>query len=380
MRFGWTDEQMQLMDMLRRFVGERHDFERRRARLESGDGRKIWSELAELGVLALPFPEECGGIGGTMLDLVIVCEAFGRGLVVEPFIASVVLAGGILRRLPASSDASGEIEAIAAGGRRLALANLEAAGRYNPAWCECRATGDGTGWKIEGRKSMILGGDEADRFVVLARVHGSTDDTAGLGLFMVDANAPDISVRTVRNIDGSGAAELEMRGVHVPLEARLDNGDDAFTLLRAGLDDATIAACAQMCGAVAALNAKTLEYLQERKAFGQSLAQFQAIQHRLVDMKVAEEQCAAITLKAAQSLAEGRASAAHTVAAAKHLVSEEAREVAKHAVQLHGAIGVTDELDISHYFRRIVVLASALGDADYHLARYAARPIEQEAA
>jgi alkylation response protein AidB-like acyl-CoA dehydrogenase len=374
MRFGWNEEQSQFADMLGKFIDNQHDFDRRRERLASGDGSAIWQELAELGVMAVPFSPEHGGIGGNLLDCVLVAEALGSGLVIEPWVATVLLGGGLIRRSARASDFGTVIAAVAAGDVRLSLAWTEPGSRHNPFWCEATAVADAQGWRLEGSKSMVFGGDEADQIIVLARTDGEVGDGDGLGLFLVDANAPGLSRRPVRNIDGSGAAELVLQAVSVPATARLDDGSDAPALLLAALDDATVSVCAEMCGALVALNRKTLDYLQQRKAFGQEIAKFQVVQHRLVDMRVAQEQCVAITLKAAQALAEAKPGARRWVHAAKHLVSEEAREIAKHAVQLHGAIGVSDELDISHYFRRIIVLAGALGDADHHLGRFQCAP------
>lgn len=379
MRFGWSDEQLQLTDMLHRFVADEHDFDHRRRRLRTADGSRTWSQLAELGLMALPFPEEMGGLSGSMLDIALVLEGLGRGLVIEPYVPTVILAGGVLRRVALTEQIGDVIANIADGKLRAAFAHGEAEGRYCRSYCATRAKEYGDAWRIDGQKSMVFGADEADLLIVLARSGGNVCDESGLNLFIIDRNAPGLSFRPVRNIDGSGAAEVVLDGVSVPAAARIDNGANTFTILNAVLDDACVAACAEMCGGATMLNTKTLAYLQERKAFGQELAGFQVLQHRLVDMKVAQEQCSAITLKAAQAIAEGHSAAAHTVAAAKHLVSEEARMIAKEAVQLHGAIGVTDELDISHYFRRIAVLANAFGDADHHLGRYAARQHPREA-
>ena len=380
MRFGWTDEQKQLRDMLQRFATERHDFDRRRERLASNDGAAIWAELAELGLMALPLPEEAGGIAGSMLDLVIVAEALGRGLLVEPYAPTIVLGAGILTRANLGDRREAMIEAVAAGERKLAFAYGEPRMRYAPERCTLATSRDGADWILNGKKAMVLGGDQADILIVLAREAGEPGDEDGLALFLVDADAIGLSTRRFNCIDGTGAAELLLENVRVASTDRIDDGSNALRLTRSVLNDAAVFACAEMCGAAASLNEKTLAYLQQRKAFGQEIVMFQSVQHRLVDMKVSEEQCVAITLKAAQALAEGHSGAAQSVAAAKHLVSEEAREIAKHAVQLHGAIGVTDELDISHYFRRIAVLAGAYGDVDHHLDRFTAMMTSKVAA
>jgi len=372
MRFEWSDEQRQLQEMVRRLVAERHDFEARRRRIRDGDGGAMWSALAELGLLGLPFAETDGGIAGSMLDMALVMEAFGRGLVVEPYLSTVVLAGGILRRLPASARRDEWIARIIAGELRVALAHAESAGRYNPVWCETTARKVDGGFRIDGAKAMVAGGERADLLLVLARSDGAAGDEAGLDLFAVPRGAPGLHARPVRNIDGTGAAELAFADLRVAATDRLGPDGQAAAILRPALAEATVAACAQAVGAMAAVNEKTLRYALERKAFGQEIARFQAVQHKLVDMRVSEEQASAIMLKAAQALALGRADAPATVAAAKYLVNEEGRAIARQAVQLHGAIGITDELDISHYFRSIFAISLQLGDSNEQLSQYIA--------
>lgn len=370
MRFGWSDDQRQLQDMVRRFVAERHDFEVRKARIAANDGGAIWQAISELGLTALPFPEADGGLNGGALDMALVMEAFGRGLVVEPFVPTVLLAGGLLRRAPRTYRITALLAGIIEGRHKLAFAWSEAASRYNPQRVACRAARAADGWVLDGTKTMIPGGDEAEFFVVLARTDGNAGDADGLALFLLPADAPGLSRRPIRNVDGTGAAEITLSGVALASGDRIDSEGDASAMVETVLADATIASCAELIGAMAALNEKTLTYVRERKAFGQPVIQFQALQHRLVDMHISQEQATAITLKAAESLDKGRPDAWRTISAAKHLVSEEARTVAKLAVQMHGAIGTTDEFDVSHYFRRIYALATQFGDADYHMRRY----------
>jgi alkylation response protein AidB-like acyl-CoA dehydrogenase len=370
MRFGWSDNQRQLQDMVRRFVAERHDFDTRKARIAAGDGSAIWDALGELGLMALPFAEEDGGLNGGMLDMVLVMEAFGRGLIVEPYVPTVLLAGGLLRRASRTDRISALLASIAEGRHRLAFAWSEAASRYNAHWVECRTTRTATGWVLDGAKAMVPGGDEAQSFIILARTDGDAGDRDGLALFLIAGDAPGLSLRPIRNVDGTSAAEITLSAVACASEDRIDRDGEALSMVETVLADAAVASCAEMIGAITALNEKTAAYVRERKAFGQPIIQFQAIQHRLVDMLVSQEQAIAITLKAAESLDKDRPDALRTVSAAKHLVSEEARAVAKASVQMHGAIGTTDESDVSHYFRRIYALATQYGDADHHMRRY----------
>lgn len=370
MRFGWDEQQEMLRSTVQRFVGDRHDFETRRRRLAGGSPPETWGEMAELGLLAVPFAEEVGGIGGGPLELAIVFEEFGRGLVLEPYLSSIVLAGGIIRYLADDDQKSWLLGGLIAGERRLAFAYAEPNARYNLAAVQTRAMRSGAEFIMSGTKSVVFGAPHADSCFVVVRTGGDANERSGLSILLVPLDAPGLERRPYICVDGTPAAELVFNDVRVPEAALFGPLGEAFSTIERVVDEATVAVCAEAVGAMQALNEKCLEFAKTRHAFGQPIANFQAIQHRLVDMRLATEEAGAITLKAASELAADADGARRSVAACKTLVGEEAAFVGKNAVQLHGAIGMTDELDIGHYFRKLTAIQSIFGSADYQMRRY----------
>jgi alkylation response protein AidB-like acyl-CoA dehydrogenase len=370
MRFAWDEQQQMLQDTVRRFVADKNGFEARRARIERGSPPELWQELAELGLLAVPFAEADGGFGGSSLDVAIVMEAFGRGLMLEPYVSSILLAGGILRHAGSPEQRERWIGPLVGGETRLAFGFAEPQSRYNLANVTTTATRNGDGYTISGTKSVVLGASHADHCFVTVRTSGEPRDPAGISVLLVPLDALGVTLRPYLCMDGMPAAELTLSDVRVGADALFGPEGEGRALAARVIDEAAVALCAEAVGAMAALNEKCLDYAQTRKAFGQAIAGFQAIQHRLVDMRLAGELASAITIKAAQALASEAPDTERAVAACKALVSEESMFVAKNAVQLHGAVGITEELDIGHYFRRITAIHSTFGNGDYHLQRY----------
>ena len=373
MDFNYNEEQLALQDTLRRFIAREYGFEQRRALARSDEGfsRAHWRQLADLGLLALPFPEEFGGIsaeGGTAVDNMLIMEMFGRGLVLEPYLASVILAGGLIRDAGSLQQKQALLPALAGGELMLALAHYEPGGRYETRHVACTATAEAAGYFLNGAKAVVLNGGSADRFIVSARTRGSARDADGISLFLVERNAPGLSVRRYATQDGARAAEIKLAAVPVAQAALIGAKDQALPVIERALDYASAALCAEAVGAMAALNEVTLDYLKTRKQFGQPIGRFQALQHRMVDMVTATEQARSMaTLAAVKAEAADPAERRRAVAAARAYVGQSARSVGQSAVQLHGGMGVVDELNVAHYFKRLSMINVTFGDVDHHL-------------
>jgi alkylation response protein AidB-like acyl-CoA dehydrogenase len=367
MRFGWDEQQILLRSMLERFVADRRAT---RPPPDAGFDAAEWRELAELGILGLPFAEADGGSGGSALDVVLAMQAFGQGLVTAPYLSTVILAGGLLRAAGAPAQRAAHLPALIAGEKLFAFGFAELGSRFNPVNVATRAAarGDG-GFVISGAKSVVLGAPDAHACFVTARTAGEPLDETGVSLFLVPLDAPGVTLRSYRCIDGFPAADVTLDRVEAPAEALFGELGKAAPVVRRVLDEATVAVCADAVGAMAAVNARCVDYAKTRRAFGQAIGDFQAVQHRLVDMQIAYEMASAITLKAAVQLAGGGPAAARAAAGCKAQVNEEAAFVGKTAVQLHGAIGITEELDIGRYFKRLMAFKTSFGDTDHHLQR-----------
>ena len=373
MDFNYNEEQLALQDTLRRFIAKDYGFDQRRALAGSAEGfsRAHWRQFADLGILALPFPEEFGGItaaGGNAVDTMLVMEMFGRGLVLEPYLASVILAGGLIRDAASQAQKEALLPAIAGGELLMALAHYEAQGRYEPSHVATTAKADDDGYTLSGAKAVVLAGGGADKLIVSARTSGIPRDPDGISLFVVERDAPGLAVRGYPTQDGARAADIKLDRVRVGKDALIGTQGAAFPGIERALDIAIAALCAEAVGAMAALNELTLEYIKTRKQFGQPIGRFQALQHRMVDMVTATEQARSMaTLAAVRADSADAAERRRAIAAAKAYVGQSARSVGQSAVQLHGGMGVVDELNVSHYFKRLTMINACFGDADYHL-------------
>ena len=373
MDFAFTEEQTLLQDSLMRFVQKEYTFEKRLAIQKSSDGysRAVWAQLAEMGVLGLPFSEEYGGFGGGAAETLIVMQAMGSGLLVEPYLATVVLGGGLVHALgdPAQKRM---LSRVAEGKLLLAFAHGEPRSRYVLAQVETRAARDGKGWKLSGRKAVVLHGAQADRLIVSARTGGAANDETGISLFIVDRGAAGMSVRDCRTIDGLRAAEVVLNDVRVSAQALLGAEGGAFPAIDRVSDSGAAALCAEAVGVMETLNAQTLEYLKTRQQFGQPIGRFQVLQHRAVDMFIHCELSRSIALLAAMKSASSDAGERRrAVSAAKAFIGRAGRFIGQTAIQLHGGMGVTDEVAASHYAKRLTMIDFWLGDSEHHLARFA---------
>ncbi len=371
MDFNYTEEQLAIQDTLRRFIAKDYGFEHRRATAKSADGfdRQAWATFAEFGILALPFPEDMGGLNGNGVDTMLVMEMLGRGLALEPYIATVVLCGGLIRDAGNTAQQESIIGGIAGGERLLALAHYEANGRYDLAHVTTTATANGgdanSGWKLNGAKVVALGAPAADTLVVSAKT------AKGISLFLVDAKAAGVRLRAYPTQDGARAGDVKLVNVEVNAEALIGSDGGGLPLVERAVDYANAALCAEAVGIMSALNEVTLEYLKTRKQFGVPIGKFQALQHRMADTVVATEQARSMAINAAVRVdSADAAERSRTVAAAKAYVSAQARFVGQQAVQLHGGMGVTDELNVAHYFKRLTMIGLTFGDADYQLGKF----------
>jgi len=367
MELEYTHEQLALQDTLRRFFAREYSFEHRRAIAQSAEGfdRKAWATFARIGILALPFPEDCGGLGGNAVDSMLVMEMLGRGLALEPYVSTVVLCGGLIRDAGSPAQRQSLLPAIVSGTKLLSLAHFEAGGRYEQEHIATKATVRGAGWTLSGAKAVVLDAPAADTLIVSAQ----EDD--GESLFLVDAKAPGVQIRGYCTQDGSRAADVAFIDVPVGGDARIGPAGGANVLIERALDYARAALCAESVGIMSVLQEATLEYLKTRQQFGVPIGRFQVLQHRMADMVIATEQARSMAILAATQVdvvdgaARGRA-----VAGACAYVQAQARFVGQQAVQLHGAIGVTDEINVAHYFKRLTMIGLTYGDADFHLRRF----------
>ncbi|MFA4969426.1 MAG: acyl-CoA dehydrogenase family protein [Sulfuritalea sp.] len=367
MDFNYTEEQLALQDTLRRFIAKDYPFEHRRALAESADGfdRQAWKTFADFGILALPFHEDFGGLNGNAVDTMLVMEMLGRGLALEPYVATVVLCGGLIRDAGTTAQKEELLPAIAGGELMLALAHFEPGARYEVDRVATTATASGTGWQLDGAKAVVLGAPSADKLIVSAR------DGKGLSLFLVDARAPGVTLRAYPTQDGARAADIRLSKVTVGADALIGTAGGALPAIERAIDYANAALCAEAVGIMSALNEVTLEYLKTRKQFGVPIGKFQALQHRMADMVIATEQARSMaTLAAVRVDSRDAAERSRSVAAAKAYVTQSARLVGQQAVQLHGGMGVVDELNVAHYFKRLTMIGLTFGDADYHLGKF----------
>ena len=374
MDFDLTDEQRLLKDSVDRLIADQYQFEQRKKYLAEPDGwsRSIWKQYTELGLLGLPFEDKHGGFGGGPVETMIVMEAFGRGLVLEPYFATVILGGGLLRHAATPEQQQALIPEIVQGRMKLAFAHVERHSRYDLADVATTARRDGADWVLDGAKSVVLHGDCADRLLVTARVSGDHRDRTGIGLFLVDPSASGVSRRGYPTQDGLRAAEVTLSGVRVHAGDSLGEAGAALPAIEHVVDEAIAALCAEAVGTMQAMHELTLDYLKTRQQFGRPIGQFQVLQHRSVDMLVALEQARSMAMFAAVMAAEQDATERRrAMAAAKAQIGRSGRHIGQEAIQLHGGIAMTMEYSVGHYFKRMTMIDMLFGDADIHLATLA---------
>ena len=374
MNFSLNEEQRLLKDSAERFVRENCSLDRRRALVagEPGYSERSWRQMAELGWLGVGVPEAFGGTGGGPVETMVLMEAFGAGLLVEPYLPSVVLGAGLVTEAGTAAQKAAILPAAVAGELKLAFAWVEARSGFD--LFDVRTTarrGDG-GWVIDGAKGVVLGAAAADRLIVSARTGGGSRDRNGIGLFLVDREADGVRRRDYHTADGLRAAEVALENVAVGDDAALGDPRDALPAVEAVAERAIAALCAEAVGVMDVIVRDTAEYLKTRRQFGRPIGAFQVLRHQLTDMLIASEEVRSMTYVATLRLGEGDAvMRAKAVSGAKHLVGRHGRLIGQRAVQLHGGMGMTEEIAVGHYFKRLTMIDVMFGDAAYHLKRYA---------
>ncbi|MBI3701036.1 MAG: pimeloyl-CoA dehydrogenase small subunit [Afipia sp.] len=372
MDFDLSEEQRLLKDSVDGLLADSYDFEQRKkyAKEKGGWSKGVWSKLAEQGLLGLPFSEDDGGFGAGAVETMLVMEALGKALVLEPYIATVILGGGFLRHGGSAAQKAAHLPSIIDGSKTLAFAQLEKNSRYDLADVSTTAKKKGDGWVIDGEKFVVLNGASADTLVVTARTKGGQRDRTGVGVFLVPANAKGVSISDYPTQDLLHAADITFKGVEVGKDAAIGDPENALPLIERVVDEARIAMCAEAVGAMDESLKTTVEYLKTRTQFGVPIGTFQVLQHRAADMFVALEQARSMsyfaTMASDTTDAKERANA---VAAAKVQIGKSAKFIGQQAIQLHGGIGMTMEAKIGHYFKRLTMIENTFGDTDYHLAR-----------
>jgi alkylation response protein AidB-like acyl-CoA dehydrogenase len=368
-----TEEQELLRSSIQRFLHDQYDFDERRKIVATDEGwsRKHWSAFAELGLCAAPFQESTGGLGGGSLATMIVMQEFGRSLVVEPYFETVVLAGGLIEDAGSPEQRQAFLPKIMDGSAIWTLAWAEGRSRYDFDNVATTARRQGDNFVLSGTKAVVVGAPWADKLIVSARTSGGPRDHAGVSLFVLDRHSPNLHLQSFKTIDGRRAAELTLMDVQVPADQLLGAEGEGVAALEACRDRAIAALCAEAVGAMSVLNSATLEYSKARKQFGVALGTFQVLQHRMVDMLIALEESISLTQHLSLSLAAREPNGSKLASGAKSKVGYAARFVAEQAVQLHGGMGMSDELNVGHYFKRINSINIQFGDPAYHLMRYA---------
>lgn len=372
MDFSFTEEQTLLRNSVQRFIQDKYDIEARRKIINSEEGmsRDNWATFAELGLLMAPFPEEYGGLGGDNIDMMVIMEEFGKGLVVEPYLQTVVLAGSFILHGGNEDQKQTLIPEIAGGEKIYAVAFAEPQGRYNLADLTTKAEKSGDGYTINGYKAVVLGGPWADKLIVTARTSGGERDEDGVSVFIVDKSADGVSTRDYPTVDGLRASEVTLENVSVGADALLGKEGKGLGLVEKVFDIGIAALCAEGCGALRVLTDSTVEYCKTREQFGQPIGKFQVLQHRMVDMFMETEQMVSMTYMVNLKLGESDVERKKAASAAKVQLGKSGKMVGQSAIQLHGGMGMTDELHVGHFFKRVTMMDTLFGNVDHHLKRY----------
>ncbi len=371
MDFKLTEEQQMLQETAARLVRDAYTFDKREkfSASETGFSPEFWQQMGELGLTAIPFPEELGGFGGTGVENMLIMQELGRGITLEPYMESVILAGGLITQLGSDAQKDELLGAIASGELQAAVALDEPSSHYLLNDVQTTAKQDGSNWTLSGRKAVVIGGHTAGKILVSARTAGDVRDEKGISLFIVDPNGAGVSRRDYATVDGRKGCELFLDNAQGEL---LGEAGEAFAAITYQAGRGMAALCAEAIGAMEVACDVTLDYLKQRKQFGVPIGKFQALQHRMVDMRTELEQATSMTILAAcVASEEDSIERTRTLTAAKFLVNRSARKVAEEAIQLHGGIAMTWEYSLAHYAKRLVMISHQLGDDDHHLEAYA---------
>ncbi len=375
MDFQPTEIQQMLAHSVERLLQDNWDFNTRQKHLHAGKDSGLWPEFAAMGLQGVEIGEEFGGSGGSFADLASALIPMGKALVTDPFVATVVLSAALLAREGSPDQQRAWLPRIATGECKASLAHTERRARDMVSWVETRAVRDGQGWRLDGAKAVVAGGDAADVFLISARTSGEAGSPQGISLFVVPRKTKGLNIRSYPLYDGSGGADLQLDGVVLPAEALLGVADQAHAALAEAWDRGAAAVCVEAVGTMGALHDLTLDYLKTRVQFGQPIGHFQALQHRMADVHMALELSRSMAMLAISAIEENDPSTrASQISAAKVFIGRACREVGQSCVQLSGGIAITNEYPAGHYFKRLTMIERLFGDVDHHLARYAGLP------
>ena len=372
MDFTFNEEQSLIQDQVDQFVQKEYDWETRQSlsNSELGFGEDNWKKFAELGWLGISVSEDSGGFGGSAIESMLIMEAFGKGLVVEPFLETVIMAGGLIDDHGSDQQKSSFLEPAIAGEMHLALAYAEPQSRFNLSDVVTDAKADGDNFIINGYKSVVMNGPSADQIIVSARTSGTQLDGNGISLFIIDANESGLDKTNYKTVDGRRASDLTFENVSVSKESLIGVQDKGFEILDSAIDKAILAISAEAVGAMEVLYKTTVEYTKTREQFGTAIGKFQVLQHRMVDMFMEYEQCKSLLYMATMKHEEKAEDAKKAISGLKYQVGKAGKFIGQQAVQLHGGMGVTDELNVGHYFKRLTTVGTIFGNTDYHLKKY----------
>lgn len=368
-----SDEQRLLRESAERFIAESYNAEHRRRMANDplGFSSKVWKQFAELGWLALPLPEDHGGLGGGAVELGLLMEAFGRGLVSEPYLATVVLGAGLIEKRGSEAQKQTLLPKVADGSLYLAFAHSERAARFDLAKVATTASKTAEGWRLSGSKIAVLDGHVASQIIVSAHIHHREGESGTLGLFLVPSHTPSLEISDFPRLGGGRACNLELSDVHLPADALLGDGEDALPAIEWAVDRAMAALCAEAVGIMQTLLQMTLDYTKMRQQFGRPLSANQVIRHRLADMAMQCDEARSMALRAALLLDAAPVERGRAASGAKAKIGKSARFVGEQSIQLHGGMGVTEELEVGAYFKRLVAFDTLFGGSAHHYRRHA---------
>ena len=372
MDFNFNEEQTLIQSQVAQFIQRDYEWEKRQVLVASdlGFSSENWKTFAELGWLGISLSEKSGGFGGSALESMIIMEEFGKGLVVEPFLETVILCSGLIDSCGNEEQKADLLGPVISGEMHLALGFTEPQSRFNLADVTTEAKKKNDDYVVSGFKSVVMNGPNADKLIISARTSGKQDDKEGISLFIIDSNLEGVSLRNYPTVDGRRASEVTLENVIIPSNSLLSEEGKGFQQLEDAIESATLAICAEAVGAMEVLYKTTVEYTKTREQFGQAIGKFQVLQHRMVDMFMEYEQSKSLLYMATIKNVEGSKDAKKAISGLKYQVGKAAKFIGQQSVQLHGGMGVTEELNVGHFFKRLTTIITIFGNTDYHLKRY----------
>ena len=372
MDFNFNEEQTLIQSQVAQFIQRDYEWEKRQVLVASdlGFSSENWKTFAELGWLGISLSEKSGGFGGSALESMIIMEEFGKGLVVEPFLETVILCAGLIDSCGNEEQKADLLGPVISGEMHLALGFTEPQSRFNLADVTTEAKKKNGDYLVSGFKSVVMNGPNADKLIISARTSGKQNDKEGISLFVIDSNLEGVSLRNYPTVDGRRASEVTLENVIIPSSSLLSEEGKGYQHLEGAIDGATLAICAEAVGAMEVLYKTTVEYTKTREQFGQAIGKFQVLQHRMVDMFMEYEQSKSLLYMATIKNVEGSKDAKKAISGLKYQVGKAAKFIGQQSVQLHGGMGVTEELNVGHFFKRLTTIITIFGNTDYHLKRY----------